>query len=240
MRPVVVAALLALSLGACSPRRPPAPATAEAPRDVARTEPGKEDEPTQVFDETARGAALAERFPGARTLDLVRVLSWTEDRAGACWTESPPPWETKVDARYRVAGGGEETAASMKELRRQGWLTLYRTPNGAGFERRAPFRSIDLTFETTYACRCVVGVGGAPIERKIPLRLRFRWQGEGRMPEVSAATERDGKKEGLLVAFAPGNILSYEFPVRAPFPAGGIGTCGGTVLLSLLATPPMQ
>jgi hypothetical protein len=60
------------------------------------------------------------------------------------------------------------------------------------------------------------------------------------MPEVSAATELDGKRKGLLPAFAPGSLLSYEFPAHAGYPGGRAGTCGGRLSVSLLATPPMQ
>ena len=206
-------------------------------RDVARTQPGKEDEPTRVFDEETRNASLAKRFPGAKSIDLVRVLSWTEERSGACWTEATPPWEMKVDVRYTIRSA--ERATTLDELRRQGWLTLYRTPNGTGFERRAAFGAIDLDLATEYACRCASGASST-VEEKIPVRLRLRWQGKGKMPEVSAATEKDGQRRGLLVAYAPGNLLSYEFPVRAKYPAGHGGTCGGTLAVSLLSDPPMQ
>ena len=238
MRRIAFAVALFSALSACSlVRRSTVAESPPAGRDVARSQPGKDDEPTKVFDEATRNASLAKRFPGARSIDLVRLLAWTEERSGACWTEAPPPWEMKIDARYTVER--DEHATTIEELRNQGWLTLYRTPNGAGFERRAAFRSLDLTVSTEYVCRCASGTS-AIVEDKTPVRLRVRWQGEGKMPEVSAATEKDGRRRGLLVSFAPGNLLSYEFPVRASYPGGHGGTCGGTIGVSLLSNPPMQ
>jgi len=239
MRRTCFALLLLSVLAACAGLRkaPPPAAEATSARDIARSEPGKEDAPTRVFDDATRRASLAKRFPGAQSIDLVRFLAWTEERSGPCWTEAERPWEMKIDARYVV--GSEEHAASLEELRRQGWLALYRTPNGAGFERRAPFESIDLTLSTVYACRCATGSSGTQ-DSKLPVRLRLRWQGKGNMPEVSASAEREGKHKGLLVSFAPGNLMSYEFPVRASYPGGRPGSCGGTLSLSLLSTPPMQ
>ncbi|MGH7899709.1 MAG: hypothetical protein ACREQQ_17270 [Candidatus Binatia bacterium] len=243
-RSIWLAIVVAATVGACGSLSPPwRKRPAEAPaRDVARTEPREgEEEPTKVFDEATRRAALEKRFPGSQSVDLVRVLTWTADRAGACWSETPPPWEIGIKVRYDVAESrGETAAAGIKELREQGWLALYRTPNGSGFERRGEFRSIDLTMDTEFRCRCSVGTVGAVEEKKLPTTLRFRWQGKGRMPEVSAAVTRGGKKEGLPVAFAPGHLMSYEFPVVDTFPAERAGKCGGTVALSLLSTPPMQ
>ena len=244
MRPDQLTFALVALLAACGSlpllgRKPPA----EAPvRDVARTEPRKGDDPaTQVFDEATRRASLEKRFPGSERIDLVRVLEWTADRAGACWSETPPPWETGIDARYEVAGErGANAATGIKELRQQGWLGLYRAPNGSGFERRAEFRSIDLTVTSELRCRCSVGTVGKIDEKKLPLSFRFRWQGKGKMPEVSAAVERGGKQEGLPVAFAPGHLMSYEFAIAESFPGEHAGKCGATIALSLLSTPPMQ
>jgi hypothetical protein len=234
---------LATLFAACTSLRFPGhePSAEPPAHDIARIEPRKGEDPaTQVFDEATRRAALEKRFPGSQRIDLIRILEWTADRAGACWTETKPPWETGVDARYEVAGDRDQRAASVRELRDQGWLGLYRTPNGSGFERRAEFRAIDLTVATEFRCRCSVGTAGAVDEKKLPLRLRFRWQGKGKMPEVSAAVERDGKKEGLPVAFAPGHLMTYEFAVVDSFPGERAGKCGGTIALSLLSTPPMQ
>jgi hypothetical protein len=242
MRKAFLLLPLAAALAACSAldfikgKRAP---TAE-PYDVSRTSPKKsDDEPTKIFDEATRRAVLAKRFPGASSVDLVRVLQWTEDPSGACWTESPPPWEMKIEASY-VAERKSLTAASLEDLKKQGWLGLYRSPNGMGFERRASFQSIDLTVDTGFTCRCITGGAAAPEELTVPLRLRFRWQGKGKMPEVSAAVERGGKKEGLPVAFAPGHLMTYEFAVVDTFPGERAGKCGGTMGLSLLSTPPMQ
>jgi hypothetical protein len=234
--------LLLLGVAACSrlPFVERAAAPEEPQSDIARTVPKEgEDEATQVFDEKTRQAALAKRFPGSRAVDLVRVLQWTEERTGACWTEARPPWEMRIEARYE-AGGKENSAASLEDLKKQGWLALYRTPNGSGFERRASFGAIDLTVATEYACRCIADLSGKAAETKLPIRLRMRWQGKGKMPELSASTVRNGKKEGLKVAFAPGHLLAYEFAVTGSFPAGRAGKCGGTIAVSLLSDPPMQ
>ncbi|MGH7856801.1 MAG: hypothetical protein ACREQY_05675 [Candidatus Binatia bacterium] len=242
MRPTRSLLPLLLAIAACSrlPFVERAAAPAEPARDIARTVPKEgEDEPTQVFDEKTRQAALAKRFPGSRAVDLVRVLQWTEERTGACWTESRPPWKIEIDATYEV-DGKKHAAASLEDLKKQGWLGLYRTPNGSGFERRASFDGIDLAVATDYACRCIANASGKPAETKLPIRLRMRWQGKGKMPELSASTVRNGKKEGLKVAFAPGHLMTYEFPVTGSFPGGRPGKCGGTIAVSLLSEPPMQ
>lgn len=236
---LVLAGLVAACASLPLPRRTP-PVESREP-DVARTEPRTAEDPaTRVFDEATRQAALAKRFPGSDRIDLVRVLQWTEDRAGACWSETPPPWENRIDVRYEVAGAKEKIASGIRELKEQGWLGLYRTPNGSGFERRAEFRSIDLTVSTEVRCRCSIGAKATVEEKKRPLRLRFRWQGKGKMPEVSAAIERNGKTEGLPVALAPGHLMSYEFAVADSFPGERAGKCGSTIALSLLSDPPMQ
>jgi hypothetical protein len=247
MRPALRLVLLTLALAACSrlpfvERAAPVEGgqTAAAESDVARTAPKeKDDEPTQVFDEATRQASLKKRFPGSRVIDLVRILQWTEPRVGACWTESLPPWEMKIEATY-ATGGKKASAAGLEDLKKQGWLGLYRTPNGSGFERRAPFDELDLTVATEYACRCIADPNGKPTETRLPIRMRLRWQGAGQMPELAASTLRDGKREGLKVAFAPGHLLAYEFPVSGPFPAGKPGTCGGTMAAYLLSDPAMQ
>jgi hypothetical protein len=237
----LLAPALASTLAACATLgiRGAETSKAERPPDIARTEPGRgEDEPTRIFDEKTRQAKLAERFPGAHAVDLVRFLAWTDDASGACHTEMAPAWETKVDARYRLAGKAERTATSFGEMKDQGWLAVYRSPNGKGLERRGSFESIDLTLTTEYVCRCPGSE--APAEKKVPLRVRLRWQGKGKMPEVSGAiVGADGKKEGQKVVFAAGSLLTYEVPFHVPYPAGGGGSCGGVAALYVLASPPM-
>jgi hypothetical protein len=208
-------------------------------RDLARIEPREgEDAPTQNFDESKRNEALAKRFPGADTIDLVRVLQWTNERSGACWTDSAAASEVRLDARYRIAGGKELTAGTVKELKDQGWLVIYRAPNGTGFERRAAFDSIALELTTEYGCSCRTGSGVKPERETTRLRVRFHWQ-KGKMPEASGAIlKSDGTKQGLKIGFAPGNLLTYEVPFGSAYPNGTAG-CGGSVAVYALAAPPM-
>jgi hypothetical protein len=234
--------LVGLVFAGCShlpgakPEPPPSPA-----HDIARTAPKRgEDTPTQVFDEATRRAAMEKRFPGSDTIELVRYLQWVDERAGACWSELSKPWEMEIDATYELAKGSRETAHGIEELKAQGWLGLYRTPSGSGFERRGTFRSLDLTVSTELACRCMVGSKPEVEEKKLPVRLRFRWQGKKTMPEASATLVRDGRAQGLKGAFAPGHLMTYEFPVKDVFPGDRGGRCGGSVAVTVLSDPAMQ
>lgn len=239
MRHTPLSVSLAAVLAACScvPWSRPAP---ERAPEVVRTEPDRpQDEPTRVFDEATRRAELVKRFPGVDGIDLVRFVSWTDEKSGACWSEAAPPWETKIDARYRLRGARETTASSFADLKEEGWLPIYRSPSGTGLERRAAFDAVDLTVTTDYVCRCKPGQA-APEETRVPLRVHLRWQGKGKMPEVSGAlVDGDGAPQGAKIVFAAGSLLTYEVPIRVPYPGGRPGSCGGSIALYVLASPPV-
>jgi hypothetical protein len=203
------------------------------------SEEKEEERPTPVLDDAERQRLTKQRFPGASELELVRVVFWPEERSGVCWTEIDPAGKMPLEVRYTVgADGKEKSGSSFRELREQGWLGIYRTPAGTGFERRADFRMVDLTVTPEFRCRCFA-TEKAEEGSHIPVRVRFRWKGPGNMPEVSARAGERAGATGLKAGFSTGNLFTYEFPVVGSFPDDRPGRCGGNIVLSLLLQPPM-
>ena len=70
----------------------------------------------------------------------------------------------------------------------QQWTQIYRSPEGAGFEKRSPFRSIALELGGDLVCAC--SPSGTVRRERYPLELQFLWS-EGKMPAVGAKVTRE-------------------------------------------------
>jgi hypothetical protein len=209
------------------------------PFDVSRITLDEEDEREMaVFDEKTREKLVRKRFPGARSLDLVRVLVWPNSPAGPCWTVLRSPKEMPVEGSWTVAGGGRNESSTIADALESGWTGIYRTPAGTGIEQRADFRSLDLTLDTGYTCFCHAGKGVTE-GRTVALAVRIRWAGAGKMPEVGVREGAAKTGTGLAASFSTGNVLAYEFPSKTRYPLDRAGTCGATVAVSFLVEPPM-
>jgi hypothetical protein len=239
MSRAIAFAFLALA-GACSLARKPSDERPMKDEEIARVEEVDEDEqPPAVFDPEERRRREKQRFPGLDRLDFVRFLLWPAEPSGPCWSQIDQIRDMKIEARYEVGGKWRaQQAEGIHELRGQGWLALYRTPAGTGFERKAEFESVDLTIQTAYACKCNLSADDQR-ETRLPVRLRFRWTGKGALPEASGRIVRDGKTVGLPMGIAPGRLTEYEFSVREAYPFPQPARCGGTMSVQIFGEPPM-
>jgi hypothetical protein len=237
MRPtIVVAALVAAACAVPAERRP----DPKAPGSEAVFLPHDDDtdRPPRPDDPQARKRHLAERFPGVRDVGLVKVLAWPEPSQGMCWSELTPVHRSGVSLEYSTGWlGRRRSIGTFAGLLEDGWIQVYRAPQGEGFERRDDFREIDLVWETDLRCLC------AP-EAKIlsgdsqRLQLRLRWT-KGRTPEVGATASRNGTTEGLIGSVTAGRLPVYEFAASGRFPNGQTGNCGAHLWLALLIEPPI-
>lgn len=234
MKPLVASLAFAVLLGGCATREGASPKP-RADAKAAKTTPAANEWLRPGIPHEERERHLAERFPGAKQLDLVKIVTWSEPRAGACWSEAPALDRAKIDVRYDV-GGGERHATSLAELAKQEWTQVYRSPEGAGFERRARFRSIVLDLAGDLVCACAPS--GAVQQETIPVELQLLWS-EGKMPAVGAKVARGSRSTGLTPAITVGSLVTYDFPVTAAFPGGAPGFCGAHLALTVLVDPPI-
>ncbi|MGH7822266.1 MAG: hypothetical protein ACREQ9_21095, partial [Candidatus Binatia bacterium] len=143
----------------------------------------------------------------------------------------------RIDLEYETDGERRSfRKAPLSALTENGWTAAYRTPNGVGFEKLASFRSIDLALLQTLECRCF---GKERTLASHPTVLRFRWS-SGKLPEVSAAIERDGEPRGLEPSLVVGRLVTYEFSVAGTFPAGNPGRCAGRLSVTVLVDPGIR
>ena len=185
-----------------------------------------------------RDRHLAERFPGAKQLELVKVMWWPEPRTGACWSELPTLDKTAVEAEYALEGeSSHHRESGPKALTTKGWTRVYRAPQGEGLERQATFRSLELSVVTELSCRCAPGSVMKEGE-KTPVKLRFRWAAGG-IPEISGRVGEPGRTKGLTPILTFGKLVTYDFPVKATFPDRAPGDCGAHVALTVLIEPPI-
>ena len=178
-------------------------------------------------------AKTRERFPGVRSLSLVKILRWPERSPGPCTADfEAGEGETRIDASWSAADGAATVrGGNLAALAGHGWTTAYRSPAGVGLEKIADFEEIDLTFHQTLVCRCFGA--GREVERH-PTRLRLRWA-KGSLPEVSASIGAD-PAEGLRPSITAGRLVTYDFAMARAFP-GGRGSCGGHLAVTLLVEP---
>lgn len=238
----VAAAVLAAWLGGCASwpiRGAPDDDAAGVPDPlgVVRIEPtvDVDDESVPQFDPRRMEEGLARRFPGLRSIDLLKVLLVPGKRKGLCATTVSPPWETAADVSWSIAGRAGK-GSGIRELKESGWWPIYRSPQGQGFERRGRFDAVDLKVTTEVACSCLSDEGAATVARN--LELRFRWK-EGEMPEVSASMPGKDRPTVLSPTITYGHLVTYDFEARTPLPNGAQGTCDAHLLVSILADPPI-
>ena len=214
-------------------------ALAAACAPVARHGPEVREKMPGQTNPAIRAKHLAERFPGVERIDFVQLLAWVEPRQGPCWSELSPVHRTPVELRSALRGwhpiAGGERAEGLEELVAQGWTRIYRAPQGEGFERRASFAALDLSYGPELRCRCA-GVGDAVEESKSDVSLRFRWE-RGKLLEVSATG--GARHAGLSPAITAGHLVTYDFATEGAFPGGKPGSCGAHVTLTLLIEPPI-
>jgi hypothetical protein len=237
---LLAAALASTTIG-CFPTRTSRASAAPDPLGVVRIDPpqpeAEEDEAdAPPFDPERMKANLAKRFPGLKTIDFLRVVIAANDRAGRCWTQVPPPWETKIEVDYSV-DGKKRSASGIRALKKDGWWPIYRAPQGQGFEQRANFDSIDLRVATTVECHCAAHERVAKRGSR-SMELRFRWT-KGKVPEISAGVTEEKKLAGLSPSITYGHLLTYDFETKGPFAEDNPGTCGAHMILSILADPPI-
>jgi hypothetical protein len=208
-----------------APTGSPAPAEKPQPRSAA---PGGE----------ALAAGLKNRLPGERSLSLLRVMRWASRTPGPCTADfAPGAGDTAIDLAYETKDEKRSLRdAGIEALTSSGWTVAYRTPAGIGFDLPADFRSIDLSMRQKLECRCF---GAKRAVAAYPTSLRFRWS-EGKLPEASAAVERDGRSEGLRVAVTAGHLLTYAFEADEAFPGGRAGKCSAHLEVSALVDPPLR
>lgn len=204
--------------------------------------PGDDAEPEERGATVPSGEALAthlrERLPGVKRLSLVKLLRWTEQTPGPCTADfAASEGAGRIDLDYETDEEKRSLhSAELSSLTASGWDPAYRAPSGVGFEKLAPFRSIDLTLRQTLECRCF---GGSRPVASYPTVLRFRWN-QGSLPEASAAIERGGKADGLRSAITAGRLVTYEFPISASFPPGQAGSCDAHLAVTVLVEPPIR
>jgi len=228
MKVASAAALCLLAVGCALRPSSRAPVDTSAEHESRSHAPGGE----------ALAAHLEKRLPGERSLSLLRVVRWASRTPGPCTADfAAGTGATAIDLAFETQDDKRSLReASIEDLTSSGWTVAYRTPAGIGFDLPADFRSIDLSMRQTLECRCF-GAKGAAVS--YPTTLRFRWS-EGKIPEASAAVERDGKAEGLPVAVTAGHLLTYAFTADQPFPAGRPGKCTAHLEVSALVDPPLR
>jgi hypothetical protein len=239
VKPLVLALALGAALAGCLDRL--------AERAAADSSvPDSRDEPESLLgvDPRVRARNLAKRFPGVRKIDLVKVVISTRERRGPCWTDVSSTEETGIEASYAIEGETNgRRATSPADLEAQGWRRVYRTPEGKGFELRAPFRSVDLTLDTGFTCVCSRTEPTAARDLlegdRRSVRLRLRWTA-GSMPEVSARTTNGTGASGLRPTLTSGDLFGWEFETEAPYPGRNVGRCGVRIDLGLLLDPAIQ
>jgi hypothetical protein len=166
------------------------------------------------------------------------VVRWASRTPGPCTADfAAEPDATRIDLAYETQEEQRSLrGVGVEGLTGSGWTLAYRTPAGIGFDRVADFRAIDLTMRQVLECRCF---GAKRALATYPTTLRFRWS-TGKLPEVSAAVERDGKTEGLTAAMTAGHLVTYAFSADQRFPDDRPGACTAHLELTALVDPPIR